>query len=48
MRDAEEKHCEYMIYFNIFSNVRLQVDKRNVSCMCSSENTRCKKQGGKQ
>ena len=33
MRDAEEKHCEYMIYFNIFTSVRLQGEKRNV-CVC--------------
>jgi hypothetical protein len=30
MCDAEQKHCEYMIYFNIFTNVHVQGDKKNV------------------
>jgi hypothetical protein len=34
MRDAEEKNCEYMIYFNILTSIRLQDHKRNLSCVC--------------
>jgi hypothetical protein len=34
MRDVEEKNCEYMIYFNILTSVRLHGHKRNVSCVC--------------